>query len=144
MQVRAGQGERQLRGIAEFWKCSGCKIYDSMKVRLDSNLIWLKTSLLIAGGWTKQPLMVLNNKPSYDFNLEQDDLVLGWQSSPCAPAAPAGAPTCSPALGPAEQALQCSSSTAPRAAPAPQHCLLPLPQPARGSHSQKESSGNTS
>lgn len=53
MQVRTGQGERQLRGIAEFWKCSGCQIHDSMKVRLDralSNLIWLETSLLIAGG----------------------------------------------------------------------------------------------
>lgn len=67
MQVRTGQGERQLGGIAEFWECSGCKIYASMKVRLDSNLIWLKTSLLIAGGWTKRPLMVPDNKPSSDF-----------------------------------------------------------------------------
>lgn len=52
MQVRTGQGERQLRELAEFWKCSGCQICDSMKVRLDralSNPIWLKTSLLIAG-----------------------------------------------------------------------------------------------
>lgn len=39
-------------------------------------------------------------------NLEQDDLVLSWPSSPRVPAAPAGAPSCSPALGSAEQVLQ--------------------------------------
>lgn len=47
LKCRTGQEERQLRGIAEVWECSGCKICDSMKVRLDralSNLIWLKTS----------------------------------------------------------------------------------------------------